>query len=170
MIGQVKFDTSFSLADANAFKADADSNYLATTTSVTGWGFETFSIPPQTINLTDGEDIQTAIDNLTSGGTINLAAGDYYGFNILLGSNIVIQGAGENNTTIHFNGGYDQVLMRARGDTTSDHNIILRDFTADCTGTDYANGIEFLYGVDNVLCEDITVHGGDKSNLIFYNT
>ena len=130
----------------------------------TDWGFQPFTVPSDTESLQDGDDIQAAIDSLPNGGTVNLGAGDYSGSRIKLKSNMVLQGAGVGQTTISFNGSSDNPLIQM----LEGENVILRGFTANCTGT-AANGIEFIHGPDNILIEDIEVFGANKSNLLVYN-
>lgn len=131
----------------------------------TDWGFQDFSVPDDGVSVPAGGDIQAAIDSLTSGGTVTLAAGAYTGSRITLKSNIVLEGAGKDLTTISFNGGVYDMLILSDGN----ENIVLRGFTADCTGSDEGNGIIFTGGTDNFLFEDIKIFGADKSNVIVYN-
>ena len=135
----------------------------------TNWGFQPFSIPNESVTVQAGGNIQAAIDSLPNGGTIKLEAGNFSGSYIRLKSNIVLQGAGIDKTIISFTVGDALPLIQAHGGR-GDKNIIIRDFTADCTGTTNANGIEFVYGATNVLAENIEVFGAGKSNLISYNT
>lgn len=135
----------------------------------TNWGFQGFTVPPYSVTVQPGGDIQAAINSLTNGGTVYLEAGDYYGHSIELRANIVIQGAGRDVTTLHFDGTSTSGHL-IRGYTTAVYNIILRDFTADCegVGNDY-NGIEFYRGVSNVLVENLEVKNAGRSNIISYN-
>lgn len=134
----------------------------------TNWGFQPFSIPASSVTVPAGGDIQAAIASLPNGGTVNLEEGVYYAYGIRPKSNIVLQGAGIDKTTIKFKGPEEYALISAHGGNKTDGltNIILRNFKADCTGTKNANGIEFIYGVSNVLVEDVEVFGANKSNIM----
>ena len=136
----------------------------------TNWGFQPFSIPNDSVTVEVGGDIQAAINSLPNGGTVNLKAGTYYGARIILKSNIVLQGAGRDSTTIKFNGSSEQTLMQLYG---GEENLILRNFKADATGTINANGISLSsgsLGANNILVENLEILGADKGNLVIYNS
>ena len=144
----------------------------------TCWGFQEFEIPSSSITIEAGGDIQSAINSLPNGGTVYLGEGSFLAKNINLPSNIVIQGAGIDLTSVIFS---DSIT---NGETSEDcvfgasaylngsyvekNNIIIKDLKVNATGSSN-HGIYFLWGVDNILLENIEVFGAFKSNLIVYN-
>jgi len=136
-----------------------------TTTGFGDWGFQTFSIPSETVVLTDGQSIADAITTLRAagGGTLTLGAGTYVLNQVFIPSNVVIEGAGIGSTILD-SGGDDALL---RSDINAE-NIIFRDFTLDATGN-IQNGLYLQKGVKNVLIEDLEIFGASKSNIIVTN-
>jgi len=172
MIGNVQFATSFSLIAVQAIKEYADTNYLDSNGAVTDWGYSAFTPPSNTINLSDGDDIQTAVNNLPNGGTINLAAGTYTsGMIEIKTSDLVIKGASKTLTKLVYSGIDDRPFIRytSLGIPTIS-NFVLSDIEIDAYDVELANGIEFVHGVENVLLENIHIYGADKSNIISYGT
>lgn len=171
MIGFINTVNSFSQSALEALQATASGIYLIPS-SHTSWGFESFTVPVDEQNITSGGDIQAAMDLLPDGGTINLAAGTYSINTLSFNTNIVLQGVSKETVTITFDatGSANSPLMEARGNITPLSNLIVRNMTINCTGNGNANGIEFIYGVENILVENIGIYNAGKSNVIIYNS
>ncbi len=127
------------------------------------WGFIPFNIPAPVVNVPAGGSLIAAANSLLStGGTIQLSAGNYSVTQLNLPNNVVLQGAGVGQTTISSAGGGYVIGVRST-------NVIIRNLTVDATDNGDANGIEIVYGGSNVLVENIEIFGAYRSNLAVWN-
>ena len=162
--------TDADAAPAADSAVDTDNNADSQADSDTGsgrmddWGFQPFDVPGNVVSVQVGGDLQGAVNQLAGGGTLRLAAGTFQVTHLDLPSNTVLEGAGPGQTVIQSAGG--GYVISIRHDT---QNVIIRNLTVDATGNGEANGLEIVYGPDNVLVENIEIFGAGKSNLIVWN-
>lgn len=142
----------------------------------TNWGFQPFSIPTDSVTVPAGGNIQAAINSLPNGGIVTLEAGIFKVNRISFKgkSNIVMQGAGKNETILQVIDGDDNYAMFSHCGTENTggscmENIILRDFRVDGQGKIGNQGITFAWGVSNILFENIDIHNTGSGIIINNN-
>ncbi len=136
-------------------------NTSTTGTAKTNWGFQPFSVPSASVTVPAGGDIQAAINSLPNGGTINLEAGEYIVQRLDFNSNTVLQGAGKHKTKLKTKDNGTWPIYTSGGHVIDGiKNIILRNFELDgnMAGGATRGGINFAYGVSNLLFENIYIH------------
>ena len=145
--------------------------YVATTSgsAKTTWGFKGFNIPSPTVTVNVGDSIQDAINSLSNGGTVKLAAGTH---NVTastnLKSNIVIEGAGRNTTKIKYTGVTNPSTPVRMLKAVGLHNIIIRDMEIDADGNGDTNAVDMVEDVENILIENMNIHGAGRGVITFY--
>ncbi len=159
----VNFNTDQADVDNDGIGNVCDPDYSPDYGEYDSWGFIPFNIPPNTINVPPGGNLVTAANSLSaSGGTIQLGAGNYTVTHMNIPDNVVVQGAGRDQTTITTAGGGYVIGIRST-------NVIIRDLTINATGNGDANGLEIVFGGTNVLIENIEIFGASKSNILVWN-
>ena len=143
------------------------------------WGFQGFTIPNANVYSLDathctGGDLQALIDSIPAeGGKILLPACTIEtDQGIVLRDNLILEGAGMGQTIIRITNYAEAPGTALWGNGV--HNIVIRKMTVDANRDSAGGGdtmaINFDYGCDNILVEQVEAFDAERQVFGFRNT